>query len=90
MAYDVRVFSVVEITLTGIDAVTPVEAIAQAKENVDFFSLLGQNNFDWAEDHAYYLVGATGDRDRKEAEWFIDADHVEMVQEMLQDKIHQA
>ena len=90
MAYDVHIFTVVQVNLTGIDAVTPIEAIVQAKESVDFASLFPHPEFDWGEDHACYRVDVTGDQDKEQSEWFLDADHVDLVYKMLEDGIHQA
>lgn len=90
MAYDVSIFTLVEVKFTGVDAVTPIQAIAQAKENVDFGVFFSHHGLDWGEDYACYLVDTSGKRYPQQSEWFLDADHVEFVQRMIHDGVHQA
>ena len=90
MAYDVHIFTIVRVKVSGLDAVTPTDAIAEAKETVDFGSLLAHPEFDWAEEHSHYLVDVVGDEEYEQTEWFLDADHVGYVNKMLEDGTHQA
>ena len=90
MAYDVHIFTLVEIKMIEVDAVTPPDAIAQAKESVDFGILFGHSGFDWGEDHACYKVNTIDDQGKAQTEWFLDANHVEFVNKMVGDGIHQA
>lgn len=90
MAYDVHIFTLVEVKMAGIDAATPIDAIARAKESVDFGVLFGHRGFDWGEDHACYVIDTTDDQGKAQREWFLDAGHVEFVTKMVADGIHQA
>lgn len=93
--YDVHIFTVVRVKLSGVDAPTPTDAIAWVKEQLDFYNLFSDEHLpptvdhEWAEEHSHYMVDVVGDAEFEQTESFLDADHVVCQNKMLDDGIHQ-
>jgi len=72
MAYNVHIFTVVRVTVEGMEGPTPLEAIVQAREAVDFYALFDRPNGAWAEKDDCYRVDVVGDEEYEQSQWFDD------------------
>ena len=84
MKYDIRVYSVVRVRVTGIDAISPEAGIAKALESgaLERFRncLFGVAGYEYADDDVGYLVDELDLRgDIVLSTYYCDAGHVEIV-----------
>lgn len=83
--YDVHIFAVVRVKVSGIRAHTQKNALADAEQAVDFDQLFNTERAEYAEEISHYLVDVAGDAEYEESQWFLNRVHSGWHQDMLND-----
>jgi hypothetical protein len=75
-AYDVHLFPVVRIKVSGIEAASHREAIERALERVgsNLPAQLARAGAEYAEEISHYLVDVAGDEEYRQSQWFYSAE----------------
>jgi len=68
--YNIYIFPIVRVKVSGVEAEDQVEAIKKAEEMIDLHSLLDRDEFEYAEDIDCFLVDEEGDEERLNSCWY--------------------
>lgn len=76
LVFDVHLFPVVRLKISGVQAASHVEAIARALEKVgpELEGRFARAEVEYAEAISHYLVDVVGDPDFSQSRWFYSAD----------------
>ncbi len=73
--FDVHLFPVVRIKVSGVEATSHVEAVEQAVAQIDLHAECESTNFEYAEELSHFLVDVTGDQEFENSQWFYSQDN---------------
>jgi hypothetical protein len=76
MKFDVHIFTVVRVKISGVEAESHAEAAKKANESVDMNALFNSERFltqdvvtEWADEHSHALVDVVGDTEYTKSKW---------------------
>lgn len=69
MKYDVWIYPVVRVKVTGIEAENQCDAIEQACEACDLDTLLNHPEYEYADEISYFFVDEEGDSEYINSRW---------------------
>jgi len=69
--YDVHIYPIVRVKVSGVEADNQVEAIKKAEQIIDLHSLLDRDDeIEYAEDIDCFLVDEEGDEEYQKSRWY--------------------
>ena len=68
--FDVHLFPVVRLQVSGVEAGSPQAAIEKALEQTDLHSRFAGDDGEYAEELSHFLVDAAGDEQYEQSRWF--------------------
>jgi hypothetical protein len=74
MKFDVHIFTVVRVKISGVEAESHSEAAKKANESVDMNALFNDTDSqgivtEWADEHSHALVDVVGDTEYTKSKW---------------------
>lgn len=69
MKYDVHLFTIVRVKVSGVEADSHSEAAKKAAEQTDMDALFNSDTTEWSEEHSHALVDVVGDTTYEKSRW---------------------